>query len=731
MGHGAFGGGSKTRRSGTVSASVTEQIEETLHTLSSTYPHYAAPGLFNLCPPRDHTHPASSDGKWIQRSCPLKSWGKAPHKAGWKDDSGGALDRYARGQWEEGLDAAARHVVELGGNIGWLPPFGILVLDADDKDSMQVLQNQSPKTTPRQRTNAGMHFVFRLPDGATALSRAGHTKTDKVQVAGAAVDLRGDGASFIAAEPSIHRKGTSYQWEVKLPHSLLRIPRLPPAFLKDLVSSGAVSLVGMEEEKDTTLPDAVKAIVPIILATSGMDRHVLINTIVGALVQHMAAKDVRPILVAIGAAADEKELKGARIAKILKSTRTRMGEGRAVPGSKALRGLIGLSAYSAFWRALGLSEGADEEEEKINIGYSGSLPTEKVDFLWPGWLPKGKLGVFDGDPGTGKTTLMCKLAALFSRKGNTLPDGTKVKRALRSLYISMEDDAKDTLNPRYLANGGDPSMFASWHALVLPEDAHKLESVIEEHKIELVFIDPIMAAITADSSMMNDADIRRCLAPLSLLANRTGATIIMIRHLTKDSKNLNLLYRGQGTIAFIGAARFSLFAAQSDTLGEACFGTIKQNLAPKTKTPGWLFTLEENEEPQAAIVRFGASVDDVAGWFRKAASSVQDAVETESELIIAARSLEQVIEECDGKMMVSKEAEDFLKCGFGITKKNLVDRVRKEIGIASVQKKDDSGVRRWWWVLPDVDRTISKVVKMPDPIKRKRTTQKKDDNEGS
>src|SRR6202023_1269990 len=45
-------------------------------------------------------------------------------------------------------------------------------------------------------------------------------------------------------------------------------------------------------------------------------------------------------------------------------------------------------------------------------------------WLWPNWLPLGKLAILDGDPGVGKSTLLFDLAARVSSSG-VMPDGAQ------------------------------------------------------------------------------------------------------------------------------------------------------------------------------------------------------------------------------------------------------------------------------------------------------------------
>lgn len=47
---------------------------------------------------------------------------------------------------------------------------------------------------------------------------------------------------------------------------------------------------------------------------------------------------------------------------------------------------------------------------------SDIVPTA-IKWLWPGWLPEGKLTLLAGSPGTGKTTLALAIAATITTGG--------------------------------------------------------------------------------------------------------------------------------------------------------------------------------------------------------------------------------------------------------------------------------------------------------------------------
>jgi hypothetical protein len=58
------------------------------------------------------------------------------------------------------------------------------------------------------------------------------------------------------------------------------------------------------------------------------------------------------------------------------------------------------------------------------LGRQNVQERDAVTWLWPGYLPFGKVAILDGDPGLGKSTIMLDLAARLSR-GLALPNGKR------------------------------------------------------------------------------------------------------------------------------------------------------------------------------------------------------------------------------------------------------------------------------------------------------------------
>lgn len=87
----------------------------------------------------------------------------------------------------------------------------------------------------------------------------------------------------------------------------------------------------------------------------------------------------------------------------------------------------------------------------INMSDIQALP---ILWLWPGWLPLGKMTILAGAGGCGKTNLSLALVAIITR-GGFFPDGMQCENPGRVLIYSTEDDPADTLKPRLIANGAN------------------------------------------------------------------------------------------------------------------------------------------------------------------------------------------------------------------------------------------------------------------------------------
>src|SRR5262245_34714028 len=75
-----------------------------------------------------------------------------------------------------------------------------------------------------------------------------------------------------------------------------------------------------------------------------------------------------------------------------------------------------------------------------------------IEWLWKNWLAIGKTSQCAGEGGSGKSTILCDIAARTTR-GDTWPDGAEATAAGDVVILTAEDDVEDTLAPRLLAAG--------------------------------------------------------------------------------------------------------------------------------------------------------------------------------------------------------------------------------------------------------------------------------------
>lgn len=316
-------------------------------------------------------------------------------------------------------------------------------------------------------------------------------------------------------------------------------------------------------------------------------------------------------------------------------------------------------------------------------------PHVKTGWLWPGYIPSGAMGIFDGDPGLGKSFVTMDLAARVS-KGMSWPDGTAGGKAAGVLLMCAED-SKATIVDRLVAAGADLDKVVmldevGGQAAELPRDLPIVEKIIKERKVKLLVIDPVMAFLGVTA--YRDQSVRSAIAPLARMAEATGATVILIRHLTKTSRNAK--QAGGGSMGLIGQARFAyLFSESPDAPQMRIMGCSKMNLA---------------KEPASLEYHLAAATDGtIVKWSEEPVKwlandlLVMRAANTEerAERQEAIDFLKDYLEENGNVIQPVPLFEDAKIAGFS---KDQIKRAKKRLGVKSVKL----GVF-WFWVPPDYD----------------------------
>ncbi len=280
------------------------------------------------------------------------------------------------------------------------------------------------------------------------------------------------------------------------------------------------------------------------------------------------------------------------------------------------------------------------------------------------------------------------------------------------LIISFEDSAADTIKPRLIAAGADLTRCHFLHSvheadgterqLELPADLETLRTEIKRTGAKLVIVDPLMASLAGHVKSHLDQDIRRVLSRLRSVAEETGATFLVIRHLNK-SQGGTALYRGGGSIGIIGAARAAhLVAKDPDDEDKRILAPTKCNLA---KTP-----------PSISFRIEGAGIDTDDGmpittarirWLSEVGVTADALVAPtpNAEDLSAAEEARSFLREV---LMGGPLTSDTIKAearGAGVSQRTLW-RAKAQLGVVAERRKNPAGDWEWFWRLPTVPPTM-------------------------
>jgi hypothetical protein len=209
--------------------------------------------------------------------------------------------------------------------------------------------------------------------------------------------------------------------------------------------------------------------------------------------------------------------------------------------------------------------------------------------VWPQRVAFGKLTLFMGDPGVGKTFLTLDIAARVTR-GSALPDGGHAPEG-RVLVFSGEDNASDTIRPRIQALGGNVERVyvpRQGDGLFTIDSLDAFRVYLRETHVQLVVLDPLSAFLGRRTDSYRDADVRALLTPLVQFAEEARVAIVATLHLTKDEER-RALHRAQGSIAFVAAARAVFLVAREGK--RSIVASVKTNLS--APPPALAFSLRE------------------------------------------------------------------------------------------------------------------------------------------
>jgi len=211
-----------------------------------------------------------------------------------------------------------------------------------------------------------------------------------------------------------------------------------------------------------------------------------------------------------------------------------------------------------------------------------------TEWLWEGRIPFAAITIFDGDPGTGKSTLTAEITARITTGRPLYPSANAIPPG--AVLLCQAEDDRDTTISNISAAGGDLKQvyFVENHdgsGLLLPNEIGELERQIVRTGAKLVVLDPVSAFIKGQS----EVSIRRCTTPLSAMARKTECALVLVRHLRKSRGPV--MQRGLGSISLVAAARSALLVAPDpNRCGQSVLVQYKSSLGALSKSLAFRLT---------------------------------------------------------------------------------------------------------------------------------------------
>lgn len=336
-------------------------------------------------------------------------------------------------------------------------------------------------------------------------------------------------------------------------------------------------------------------------------------------------------------------------------------------------------------------------ERVVKIRCGADIKPLPITWLWPGWVPAGKLTILAGAAGTGKTTLALALAAVLTA-GGRWPGGSECKQLGNVLIWSSEDVADDTLVPRLIASGAD---LARCHFIEgIAQDGESVpfdpsQDIVDLRRavdaiggVSLLLIDPIVSAVAGDMHRAND--VRRSLQAVVDFADAHGCAVIGITHFAKGGAGKAPQDRVIGSQAFGALARMVLVTAKEEGSNRRVMARAKSNIAPDDGGVAYsldLVTIAGGIEATHAVWE-GA----IEGTAREILGDVEhDDSEGGGERLDAAQFLRDLL--ADGPLPTRQIKADADGAGYSWA---TVRRAQKTLGVSAIKGGMKEG---WTWRL--------------------------------
>jgi hypothetical protein len=232
----------------------------------------------------------------------------------------------------------------------------------------------------------------------------------------------------------------------------------------------------------------------------------------------------------------------------------------------------------------------EERKGRFTLRAFNEVDRRTSTWLLDGVLPDDDLTVFIGEEGIGKGLFCVDVIARVTRAGHNV------------LIIATEDDFERVLGPRLDVAGAVTErclfMVSDVGTLqgqpMLPHNLPEVSSVIHDHRVRLVYIDPWVSSVSGGLRLRDTQEARRAVDPLVTLARGAHCSILAVAHPNRGEGDLRA--RVGLSAVLRQAARLLLYAIEPpDDDTKIIVGIEKANAADRS--PASVYRKVPREHP--------------------------------------------------------------------------------------------------------------------------------------
>ncbi|MEY4210471.1 MAG: hypothetical protein RLZ92_851 [Pseudomonadota bacterium] len=234
-----------------------------------------------------------------------------------------------------------------------------------------------------------------------------------------------------------------------------------------------------------------------------------------------------------------------------------------------------------------LSEVNLAQAERLSSGLS------EFDRVLGGGIVKGSVVLIGGAPGAGKSTILLQAIAHIAQQRPVL-------------YVSGEESLQQIAERAHRLG-----LQTNGIKMLAETSVQQICQILDEEQPQVVIIDSIQVMYTADSDSApgSVSQVRETASYLTQYAKRTGISIFMVGHVTKDQSlagpmTLSHIVDAQVVLSSTDDSRFRVLRADKNrfgSVGELGFFAMESNGLKEVKNPSAMF-LSRSEKPSPGSV---------------------------------------------------------------------------------------------------------------------------------